>query len=95
MTTALTIAAVSALLICDAGCGALQAHETASASDGSTSESWCGQYECVTASPLSEREVEVSLATLAAVRQLAGAKPWSQAPTSSVRQGSIAASARD
>lgn len=93
MTTALTIAAVSALLICDAGCGALQAHETAS--DDSTSESWCGQYECVTASPLSEREVEVSLATLAAVRHLAGAKPWSQAPTSSVRQGSIAASARD
>jgi len=89
----LAIVAVSALLICGAICGPLQGQEIAF--DNSASESWCGQYECVTSLPLSEREVEVSLATLAAVPHVAGAKPSSQPPTSSVRQGSIAVSARD
>jgi hypothetical protein len=81
------IAAVSALLICGAGCVTLPVH--AFASDTGASEPWCGQDQSVTACRLSEREVEVSLATLAALRHLAGAKPLSQAQTSSGRQGSI------
>jgi len=93
VATPLAIVAVSALLICGANCGPLQAQEIASTS--SAGEAWCGQYECVTSLPLSEREVEVSLATLAAVRPIVGAKPLDQTPTSSVRQGTIAVSARD
>ena len=85
--------AVSALLLCSAGGGAVEAHEIAA--DKGAAGPWCGQYECVVSSPLSEREVAVSLATLAAVRPLADASSLSQAPTSSVRQGSIAVSARD
>ena len=85
--------AVSALFLCSAGGGVVGAHEIAV--DKGAADSWCGQYECVVSSPLSEREVAVSLATLAAVQPLADPSSSSQAPPSSVRQGSIAVIARD
>jgi hypothetical protein len=85
--------AVGALFLCSAAGGVVEAHEIAV--DKGAAEVWCGQYECVVSSPLSEREIAVSLATLAAVRPLPDPSSLSQAPPSSVRRGSIAVSARD
>jgi hypothetical protein len=81
-----TIIACAALLLC--GAGDTLGRTQQAVSDGSRSEEWCGQYECVVSVPLSEEEVQVSLAALAALprRDESRAAP---AATASVRERSI------
>jgi hypothetical protein len=81
-----TMIVCAALLLCGAGDTLGRSQQVVS--DGGRSEEWCGQYECVVSVPLSEEEVEVSLAALAALarRDESRAVP---ASTASVREPSI------
>ena len=65
MVKPFAIIACAALLLCGAGDTLGRTQQVVS--DGSRSEEWCGLYECVVSEPLSEEEVEVSLAALAAL----------------------------
>jgi hypothetical protein len=80
------IFACAALLLCGPSDTAGRAQQVVS--DGSRSEEWCGQYECIVSAPLSEEEVQVSLAALAALprRDESRAAPLA---TASVRHHSV------
>jgi hypothetical protein len=81
-----TLFACAALLLCGAGDTTGRAQQVVS--DGSRSEEWCGQYECVVSAPLSEEEAQVSLAALAALPRGDESRSAPLA-TVSVRQRSI------
>ena len=83
MAKPFTIIARAALLLCDAGDTLGRTQQAVS--DGSGSEEWWGQHACVVSVPLSEEEVQVSLAARAALprREESRAAP---AATASVRE---------
>jgi hypothetical protein len=84
------------LLLLTAGTATTTAQQITPADQMCRPEQLSGQYECVTSVPLSEEEVRISLAYLAALRSLGGEGPWDEErPMASVVAAHARAPARD